>query len=69
MKNVNRDVAPVIAAQALHAHGMADDKVTIYVQRTFRLDFPTAIAAVNAAHILSGDSFRPVAVAPTPTGR
>lgn len=50
---VHRDAAPVIAAQALIAHGMTDQAVLAYV-RTWRLDPVDARAAVAAAHTLAG---------------
>ena len=53
-KVMNRDVAPVIAAQALLAHAMDDRDVLAYVQRTWRLDSVNARAAVDAAHTLAG---------------
>ena len=51
---MNRDVAPVIAAQALLAHGMSDPIVLAYLQRTWRLDTRDAQAAIAAAHTLAG---------------
>ena len=51
---MNHDFAPVIAAQALLAHGMSDDAVFAYVQRTWRLDAADARAAVAAALTLAG---------------
>jgi len=52
MNRVRHDVAPVIAAQALVAHGMNDIAVIAYVRRTWRLDADDAWAA---AHTLAGD--------------
>jgi hypothetical protein len=52
--SMNRDVAPVIAAQALIGRGMRDNDVLAYVQRTWRLDSLDARAAVAAAHTLAG---------------
>lgn len=49
---MDRDIAPVIAAQALLAHGMQDRLVLDYVRRTWTLDPVDAGAAVRAAHIL-----------------
>jgi len=49
---VNRDVAPVIAAQALLAHGLADDVIVAYVRRTWNLDDIDAEAALAAARVL-----------------
>jgi hypothetical protein len=49
---VNRDVAPVIAAQALLAHNMDDDVIVAYLQRTWRLEDIDARAALAAARVL-----------------
>jgi hypothetical protein len=51
---VHRDVAPVIAAQALLAQGTSDDAVVAYVRSRWRLDPADARAAVAAAHTLLG---------------
>ncbi|MGO9876597.1 MAG: hypothetical protein ACLPVY_22715 [Acidimicrobiia bacterium] len=51
---MNRDAAPVVAAQALLAHGMNDGAAIAYVQRAWRLDPVDARAAVAAAHTLAG---------------
>jgi hypothetical protein len=51
---VNNDTAPVLAAQALLAHGMNDTAVLAYVQRAWRLNPIDARAAVAAAHTLAG---------------
>ena len=51
---MHRDAAPVIAAQALLAHGVQDELVLAYVQRTWRLDSTDAHAAVDAANTLAG---------------
>jgi len=50
---VSHDVAPVIAAHALFAHGMRDELVIAYVQRTWRLDPQDARAAVVAARVMA----------------
>jgi hypothetical protein len=47
-------VAPVIAAQALLAHGVDEAAVFAYVQRTWRLDPADARAAIAAANTLAG---------------
>jgi hypothetical protein len=49
---MGRDVAPVVAAEALLRHGMSDDVVVAYVARTWPLDDAECRAAVRAAHIL-----------------
>lgn len=49
---MGRDIAPVVAAEALLRHGMADDVVVGYVARTWPLDEADCRAAVRAAHIL-----------------
>jgi len=51
-ESVNRDVAPVIAAQALLAHEMDDDVIVAYLQRTWRLDDIDARSALAAARVL-----------------
>lgn len=51
-KCVNRDVAPVIAAQALLAHGIDDDVIVAYLRRTWHLDDIDAQAALAAARLL-----------------
>jgi len=50
---VNRDVAPVIAAQALLAHSLNDDVNVAYLQRTWNLDDIDAQAALAAARYSS----------------
>jgi hypothetical protein len=52
--SVKHDAAPVIAAQALIAHGVSDSAVLAYVQRTWQLDPMNTRAAVAAAHTLAG---------------
>ncbi|MGO9875704.1 MAG: hypothetical protein ACLPVY_18115 [Acidimicrobiia bacterium] len=49
---MNRDVAPVIAAQALLAHSLNDDVIVAYLQRTWNLDAVDAEAALAAARVL-----------------
>jgi len=49
---VNRDIAPVIAAQALLAHSLGDDVIAAYLQRTWNLDDIDAEAALAAARVL-----------------
>jgi hypothetical protein len=60
--------APVIAAGALLAHGMHDDVVLAYVQRTWKLHLIDARAAVAAAHTIAGDRHG-IAIAPNPHER
>lgn len=52
--DMHRDAAPVIAAQALLAHGMSHDAVLTYIRSKWELDPVDALAAVQAAHTLSG---------------
>jgi hypothetical protein len=47
-----RDVAPVIAAEALLHHGMRDDVIISYLARTWDLDDRECFSAVEAAHVL-----------------
>ena len=47
-----RDVAPVVAAEALLHHGMADDVIISYLARTWELDDRECFSAVAAAHVL-----------------
>jgi hypothetical protein len=49
---MSRNVAPLIAAEALLHHGLSDDAVVGYLARTWPLDALDCRAAVNAAHIL-----------------
>ena len=44
----------MIAAQALLDHGMSHDAVLAYIRRSWALDPIDALAAVEAAHTLSG---------------
>ena len=63
---MNRDLAPVIAAQALVAHGMRDDAVIAYLRRTWHLDSVDAQAAVSAARTLAGHGRGVGVAAPRP---
>ncbi len=49
---MNHDVAPVVAAQALLAHGLDDEAVLTYVRRTWKLDPHDAQAAIAAARVI-----------------
>jgi hypothetical protein len=49
---MSRNVAPVIAAEALLHHGLSDDAIIGYIARTWPLDDHDCRAAVLAAHIL-----------------
>ena len=49
---MSRDVAPLVAAEALLHHGLSDDAVIGYIARTWPLDDLDCRAAVDAAHIL-----------------
>lgn len=49
---MSRDVTPVVAAQVLLRHGMADDVVAGYLARSWRLDDLDCHAALRVAHIL-----------------
>ena len=49
---VNRDVAPVVAAQALLANGTDDHATLAYLKRTWWLDDIDAEAALATAHVL-----------------
>jgi hypothetical protein len=60
---MQRDAAPVVAAQALLAQGVDDNEVIDYVLRTWPLDPIDACAAVAAAHTMS----RRTHIASTPT--
>jgi hypothetical protein len=48
---VNRDVAPVIAAEALLDHGMDGELIVAYLRKTWNLDDIDA-AALAAARVL-----------------
>jgi hypothetical protein len=66
---MGRDVAPVITARVLLAHGVRDDVVSAYVASMWALNDVDVRAAVAAAHVLlrrvqtagppSGDEFGP----------
>ncbi len=49
---VNRDVAPVIAAEALLDHGMDGELIVAYLRKTWNLDDIDAAAALAAARVL-----------------
>ena len=49
---MSRDVAPVLAAEALLHHGLSDDAIVGYIGRTWPLDEHDCQAALMAAHIL-----------------
>ena len=49
---MGRDVATVIAAEALLRHGMGDDVAVAYLARTWPIDEAECRAALDAAHIL-----------------
>ena len=49
---MGRDVAPVVTAEILLRHGMADDVASAYLARTWPLDEADCQSAVTAAHIL-----------------
>ena len=51
-RNVNRDVAPVVAAEVLLRHGLADDRIVEYLARTWALDEIDCVSAVAAARVL-----------------
>ncbi|HWS44670.1 MAG TPA: hypothetical protein VN636_02310 [Acidimicrobiia bacterium] len=51
--SVNRDVAPVVAAEVLVRHGLADDHIIDYLARTWELDETDCVAAVAAARAAS----------------
>jgi hypothetical protein len=48
----SREIAPVIAAEALLRHGLGDFEVCAYLARTWTLDDVDCDAAVRAAHVL-----------------
>jgi hypothetical protein len=58
---MGRDIAPVVAAEALLRHGMSEDVVAAYVARTWPLDETECRAAVRAAHILLSRASAPLA--------
>ena len=49
---MNRDVAPVLAAQALLAHHMDDHLIAAYLRRTWKLDTNDGDAALAAGNVL-----------------
>ena len=49
---MRRDVAPVVTAEVLLRHGMADDVVAGYLARTWPLDEVGCLDAVRSAHVL-----------------
>ena len=53
LRLVTRDAAPVIAAQALLAHGVDGDVIRSYVQQSWRLDDVDALSAIAAARVLA----------------
>lgn len=53
----SRDVAPVVAAEALLHHGMRDDVIISYLARTWALDDHECCSAVAAAHVLLRKEF------------
>jgi hypothetical protein len=67
---MSRNVAPVIAAEALLHHGLSDDAIVGYIARTWPLDEHDCRAAVLAAHILlrreRADSIPPTTLTNTP---
>jgi len=49
---MSRNIAPVIAAEALLHHGLSDEAVAAYLARTWPLEAVDCRSAVDAAHIL-----------------
>ncbi len=49
---VNRDAAPVVAAEVLLRHGLTDDAIAEWLVRTWDIDQHDCEAAVRAAHVL-----------------
>ena len=49
---MRRDIAPVVTAEVLLRHGMADDVVAGYLARTWPLDEDGCLDAVRSAHAL-----------------
>jgi len=49
---MRRDVAPLIAAEALLHHGLRDDVVMAYLARTWPLDDGDCRELIDAAHVL-----------------
>jgi len=56
--HVRRDFSPVVAAQALLAHGVAVGAVLAYVQRTWGLGDVDSRAAIAAGQLLVGRDVR-----------
>jgi len=56
--HVRRDFSPVVAAQALLAHGIAVSAVLAYVQRTWGLSEVDGHAAIAAGRLLVGRDVR-----------
>jgi hypothetical protein len=56
--HVRRDFSPVVAAQALLAHGIAVGAVLAYVQRTWGLSDVDGRAAIAAGKLLVGRDVR-----------
>ena len=54
VSHVRRDFSPVVAAQALLAHGVAVAAVLTYIQRTWGLSEVDGRAAIAAARLLGG---------------
>jgi hypothetical protein len=48
----HRDVAPVIAAEALLRHGLSDDEVLGWLSRTWPMDAAACHSALHAGHAL-----------------
>ena len=55
---VRRDFSPVVAAQALLAHGIAVGAVLTYLQRTWGLSEVDGQAAIAAGRLLVGRELR-----------
>ena len=55
---VRRDFSPVVAAQALLAHGVAVGAVMSYLQRTWGLSDVDGRAAIAAGRLLVGRDVR-----------
>jgi hypothetical protein len=49
---MGRDVAPVITARVLLAHGVRDDRVSAYIASMWPMSDVDVRAAVAAAHVL-----------------
>ena len=54
VSRVRRDFSPVVAAQALLAHGVAVGAVLAYLQRTWGLSEVDGRAAIAAGRLLVG---------------